>query len=91
MIFEQSGESREVSADWKLGNVVLIFKKGRKENPGNNRPSKIMIMENIILGGIILGGMTGKHLEINAVMGHRQHGSMRGKSCCGTRFPSTAG
>lgn len=46
MGFEQSGEPREVPADWKLGNVVPIFK---KEDPGNCRPNKIM--EKIALGG----------------------------------------
>ncbi|KAJ7405129.1 RNA-directed DNA polymerase from mobile element jockey-like protein [Pitangus sulphuratus] len=35
MIFEQYWESREVPDDWKLANVVLIFKKGQKEDPGN--------------------------------------------------------
>ncbi|KAJ7413703.1 hypothetical protein BTVI_42790 [Pitangus sulphuratus] len=29
IIFEQSWESREVPANWKLTNVVLIFKKGK--------------------------------------------------------------
>ncbi|RMC20639.1 hypothetical protein DUI87_01491 [Hirundo rustica rustica] len=38
IIFEQSWESREVPADWKLVNVVLIFKKGKTEDPGNYRP-----------------------------------------------------
>ncbi|RMC20633.1 hypothetical protein DUI87_01485 [Hirundo rustica rustica] len=39
IIFEQSWESREVPADWKLVNVVLIFKKGKTEDPGNYRPA----------------------------------------------------
>ncbi|KAJ7410779.1 RNA-directed DNA polymerase from mobile element jockey [Pitangus sulphuratus] len=38
MIFEQSWESRVVSANWKLKNIVLIFKKGKKQDPGNYRP-----------------------------------------------------
>ncbi|KAJ7395658.1 hypothetical protein BTVI_153010 [Pitangus sulphuratus] len=63
MIFECSGESGEVLADWKLVNIVLIFKKGEKEDPGNYRlvsltsiPCKVM--EKIILGG--LKGILGK-------------------------------
>ncbi|KAJ7406973.1 hypothetical protein BTVI_64322 [Pitangus sulphuratus] len=35
VIFEWSWESREVPADWKLTNAVLIFKKGMKEDPRN--------------------------------------------------------
>ncbi|KAJ7400179.1 RNA-directed DNA polymerase from mobile element jockey [Pitangus sulphuratus] len=38
MIFEQSWESREVPADWKLVNIAPVFKKGKKEDPRNYRP-----------------------------------------------------
>ncbi|KAJ7411057.1 hypothetical protein WISP_104927 [Willisornis vidua] len=52
----KSWESGKVVADWKLVNVVLIFKKG-KENPGNYRPvSRTSVpdkdMEKIIHGGL---------------------------------------
>ncbi|KFW92537.1 hypothetical protein N336_12151, partial [Phalacrocorax carbo] len=35
MIFEKSRQSGEVPGDQKKGSVVPIFKKGRKEDPGN--------------------------------------------------------
>ncbi|KAK4827419.1 hypothetical protein QYF61_017849 [Mycteria americana] len=35
MIFEKSWQSGEVPGDWKKGNIVPIFKKGRKYDPGN--------------------------------------------------------
>ncbi|KAK4807125.1 hypothetical protein QYF61_018466 [Mycteria americana] len=35
MIFEKSWQSGEVHGDWKKGNIAPIFKKGRKEDPGN--------------------------------------------------------
>ncbi|KAK4818093.1 LOW QUALITY PROTEIN: hypothetical protein QYF61_005670, partial [Mycteria americana] len=38
MIFEKSWQSGEVPGDWKKGNIVPIFKKGRKDNPGKYRP-----------------------------------------------------
>ncbi|GAB0196742.1 hypothetical protein GRJ2_002139500 [Grus japonensis] len=34
IIFQRSWESGEVLVDWKLANVVPIFKKGKKEDPG---------------------------------------------------------
>jgi len=34
-ITERSRQSSEVPGDWKKGNIVPIFTKGRKEDPGN--------------------------------------------------------
>ncbi|KAJ7402905.1 hypothetical protein BTVI_82318 [Pitangus sulphuratus] len=53
--FESSWESREVPADWKLANFVQIFKKAKKDDPGNYRPVSLTsvpgkVMEKIILG-----------------------------------------
>ena len=35
MIFERSWQSGEDPGDWKKGNIVAIFKKDRKHEPGN--------------------------------------------------------
>ncbi|KAK4817563.1 hypothetical protein QYF61_020012 [Mycteria americana] len=35
VIFEKSWQSGEVPGDWKKGNIAHIFKKHRKEDPGN--------------------------------------------------------
>ncbi|TRZ12106.1 hypothetical protein HGM15179_014988 [Zosterops borbonicus] len=57
MNFEWSWEFSKVPVHWMLPNVVLIFKKGEKEQPRNYRPVSltsvpVKAMEKIILGGI---------------------------------------
>ncbi|XP_073518171.1 uncharacterized protein [Phyllobates terribilis] len=40
IIFENSWRTGEVPEDWRRANVVPIFKKGKKVDPGNYRPNK---------------------------------------------------
>jgi len=37
-IFKKSQQSGKVPGDWRKGNIVPIFKNGRKEDPGNYEP-----------------------------------------------------
>lgn len=37
-VFEWSWKSGEVPVEWKLINIVLVFKKHRKGDPGDCRP-----------------------------------------------------
>ena len=49
MILEKSWHPREVPSDCKKGNVTTIFKKGRKDDPGNYQAvSLISVPGNIV-------------------------------------------
>ncbi|KAJ7421564.1 RNA-directed DNA polymerase from mobile element jockey [Pitangus sulphuratus] len=53
MIFEKCWESREVPAEWKLGKIVLIFKKGKKA-PRNYSLLSLTLMPGEVMTKIFL-------------------------------------
>ncbi|KAK4826994.1 hypothetical protein QYF61_013094 [Mycteria americana] len=58
IIYQQSWLTRKVPVDWRLANVTPIYKKVRKEEPGNYRPVSLTlvlgkIMEEVILSAIM--------------------------------------
>ncbi|KAJ7415088.1 RNA-directed DNA polymerase from mobile element jockey-like [Pitangus sulphuratus] len=74
----KSWESGKVPADWKLVNIVLIFKEGKRDDPEKYRPVSFNSVPGKIIDKIILG-FIGKHTKDSAVIDPGQHRFMRGK------------
>ncbi|KAK4810070.1 LOW QUALITY PROTEIN: hypothetical protein QYF61_007892 [Mycteria americana] len=80
IIYQHSWLTGEVPADWRLANVMPIFKKGWKEDPGNYRPVSLTSVPGKLMEQIILSAIT-RHVEDNQGIKPSQHGFRKGRSC----------
>ncbi|KAK4824623.1 hypothetical protein QYF61_016929 [Mycteria americana] len=80
IIYQQSWLTGEVPADWRLAIVTPIYKKGRKEDPGNYRPVSLTLVPGKLMEQIILSAIT-RHVEDNQGIKPSQHGFRKGRSC----------
>ncbi|KAK4810586.1 hypothetical protein QYF61_007323 [Mycteria americana] len=80
ILYQQSWLNREGPADWKLANVMPIYKKGWKEDPGNYRPLSLTLVPGKVMEQIILSAIR-RHVQDNQLIRPSQHGFMKGRSC----------
>ncbi|KAF1512578.1 hypothetical protein FQV20_0000633, partial [Eudyptula albosignata] len=80
IIYQQSWLTGEVPDDWRLANVTPIYRKGRKEDPGNYRPVSLTSVPGKIMEQFILRVLT-RHERDNQGIRPSQHGFTRGRSC----------
>ncbi|PKU27766.1 rna-directed dna polymerase from mobile element hypothetical protein [Limosa lapponica baueri] len=62
IIFERSWRRGELPKDWRKASVIPVFKKGKKEDPGNYRPVSLTSVPGKMMERLILGVIS-KHME----------------------------
>lgn len=80
VIFEKSWLSGEIPGDWKRGNIIFIYKKVRKEDPGNYRLMSLASAPEKIMEQILLEDMLGS-MRDEQVIQDSQHNFTKVKSC----------
>ncbi|GAB0207205.1 mitochondrial enolase superfamily member 1 [Grus japonensis] len=80
IIYQQSWLTEEVPVDWRLANVMPIYKKGQKKDLGNYRPVSLTSVLGKVMEQIILSAITWP-VQDNQVIRPSQHGFMKGRSC----------
>ncbi|PKU37685.1 rna-directed dna polymerase from mobile element jockey- hypothetical protein [Limosa lapponica baueri] len=79
IIFERSWRTGEVPEDWRKANVIPVFKKDKKEDPGNYRLVSLTSIPGKMMERLILGVIS-KHLEEKQAIRSSQHRFTKGKS-----------
>lgn len=78
-VYQRSWEPGEVPTDWKVANIIPIYKKGRKEEPGKYTPVGLTSVPGEVM--VIILGAIEKHLKNKAIVRHSLPGFMGEKSC----------
>ena len=77
-LFNKSLQLGVVPSDWKLANLVPVFKKGKREHVENYRPISLLSVISKILERCVLAGLK-DHLQQKISL--FQHGFLAGRSC----------
>ncbi|PKU36942.1 rna-directed dna polymerase from mobile element jockey- hypothetical protein [Limosa lapponica baueri] len=74
------GHGGEVPEDWRKASITPVYKKSKKENPGNYKPVSLTSVPGKVKEQLVLDVIS-KHVEEQEVIGSVQHGFTKGKSC----------
>ncbi|XP_072335049.1 multiple inositol polyphosphate phosphatase 1b isoform X1 [Scyliorhinus torazame] len=80
MIFSSSLSTGVVPGDWRVANVMSLFKKGIRDNPGNYRPVSLTSVVGKVMERVLRDRIS-EHLERHCLIRDSQHGFVRGRSC----------
>ena len=80
LIFNESLRTGQVPLDWKKAEVVPIFKKGTRGDPGNYRPVSLTSIAGKVMESVLKDAIM-DHLVSKSLIRESQHGFMPGKSC----------
>jgi len=72
-------QSGEVPEDWRKANVTSVFKKGKKEDPGNYRLVGLTLIPGTVMEQII-PETTSRCMKDKKVIWSSQQGFMKGES-----------
>ena len=78
MLFNKSLRLGIFPGDWKLANIVPIFKKGKRDFVENYRPISLLPVISKVLERCILPGLRD---HISHLISREQHGFLAGRSC----------
>ena len=80
ILFQASLDQGIVPEDWKLANIVPLFKKGDKKNPENYRPVSLTSIPCKLLEHIVHSSIM-DHLDKHKILSDVQHGFRQSRSC----------
>ena len=80
MIFQSSFDEGQLPSDWKKAEVIPLYKKGQRNDPGNYRPVSLTSVPGKIMEGVLRDQLL-HHLQVTDQISSRQHGFLKGRSC----------
>ena len=80
LIFKASLSQSSLPSQWKIANIVPLFKKGNQSKPGNYRPVSLTCICSKVLEHIVFSYIF-SHLTKYNILTEEQHGFRQFRSC----------